>query len=416
MTKLAGLSARNPMMARLTNSRADELIELENVPVFAVFQPSSVDLVFLGPRHVPQLRVEGVLERLVPQDPSVMPYAISEISLDPSETTAVTVDYLFTNEQLESLVSKGLYIEGFGPPAEMSELAWEMSMSTSMSILPPTVEGEPPIVGVDLAPMRAFEMSLETSGYELADMFPDYRAGLLEAGAISVDDGLGIDTVSAAEFEDMYADSPLPAADLSGPVRAAQGARDPRAELERLSGERLEFPRAIKVLDRELGAKGGEDTAVRAGRRSLLSREEHAIEELYRSKLQGVGAQQVESPDEVAEALETELGDIDLDDLELDLDEGLELMPSDGEEDEAEAPVVDELDDDGEEYLSDDDELDAAKRTARREARRRAVREAAKAQQGASIDQVSSMVAGKHRVPDSAPEEKKGPQTGPEMG
>lgn len=161
--KLAGFSAATPLARQLIASNPAGMISMEQVPMFAVFTLESTTLDFVGPRHVPHMRLEGRLDRLTPQNPRTMPYLIGEIGLSEEESIRVVGDYPFTTEQVGVLVQKGLYLEGFGPSPDWVGLSFEADTHIDLRILPPNEEGTPPLVIADLSPMRFFDMRLETS-------------------------------------------------------------------------------------------------------------------------------------------------------------------------------------------------------------------------------------------------------------
>lgn len=234
--KLAGFSASTPIARRLITDRPSGMISMDKVPVYGVFVAEEVSLSFVGHRHIPQLRLEGRLERLVPASPEQMPYEIGEISLVPNEGVKVTADYWFNNEQIASLVNKGLYLEGFEPPAEWLGQPFEIDSQIDMKIVPPQREGEPPLLVADLGPLQVVDLSYEKSGYELADYFPDHRGALIEAGTITGREPLGAEQTS-------------PQTDLAGFSFGEAGREEKLAGLGELTPERV-----IELMDTELRA------------------------------------------------------------------------------------------------------------------------------------------------------------------
>ncbi|WP_014924692.1 hypothetical protein [Gordonia sp. KTR9] len=201
--KLAGFSAATPLARQLISSRPVGMISMDQVPMLAVFTLESTTFDFVGPQHIPQFRLMGQLERLIPERPQEMPYGIGQITLPAEESIRVVGDYPFNVEQLGTLLQKGLYLEGFGPSEDLIGRPFEVDTQIDLRILPPNQEGAPPLVIADLSPMHFFDMRLDTSRYELAAHFPDYRAALIEAGKITGYEALSAEPADPANHTEL---------------------------------------------------------------------------------------------------------------------------------------------------------------------------------------------------------------------
>lgn len=316
--KLAGFSAATPLARQLITLNPASMISMERVPMLAVFTLESTTFDFVGPRHVPQLRLEGWLDRLIPESPQTMPYRIGEIALSADESIRVVGDYPFTVEQLGVLVQKGLYLEGFGDSCDWAGLPFEVDTHIDLKILPPNQDGAPPLVIADLSPMRFFDMRLETSRYDLADHFPDYRRSLIEAGKITGNEALGIDQASVQGQSDLSDYS------FGGPARdeidqvSATGpsSKDLIQRLSALMDVELEAPAALRGLRED--QRGDEIRAERA-RANLVS---PGLSELYGESVANPGPamppQDGDDLSKIAEQLDNmDVVDIDLGELDL---------------------------------------------------------------------------------------------------
>ena len=283
-TLVAGLNAGSPLARRLLRRQPVGMEHLQSVPVMALMTTDSVDLRFTGPRSVPSLSIRGKLDALVVGDPDQMPYGIDRITLDPQESVEADVTYSFTVEQLQELVGKGLYHEGFGPPAEWSGLGMEFPAEVDIYVIPPTRQGEPPLVVTDLRQARFIETSLAHSGYKFEEAFPDHLAELRAAGLLDEHD-MPTDEVSLSEvsgFDFGGGQDLLPvqveAAGLDFDAEAV------RRELAELGGHDFQAPDHLRLLraeEQERIASGVGELA-RAG---LGSREDEDLNRQFHSTM-----------------------------------------------------------------------------------------------------------------------------------
>lgn len=311
--KLAGFSAATPLARQLIASKPTGMISMEQVPMLAVFTLESTTFDFVGSRHVPQLRLKGRLDRLIPENPQEMPYGIGEIGLSEEESIRVVGDYPFNVEQLGVLVDRGLYLEGFGPSEDWVGLPFEVDTRIDLRILPPNQEGAPPLAIADLSPMHFFDMRLETSRYDLADHFPDYRRSLIEAGKITGNEALGVDpthTQGQADLSDFsFGRSDRDEIDLSSVT--GHGGKDVIKRLSTLLDVELTAPRELRGLRENLH---GEQIRAERARVDLVS---PGLSELYgESVASPAPATPTPGNDDLSRAAE-QLDSMDLDDLDL---------------------------------------------------------------------------------------------------
>lgn len=332
--RLAGLSITNPRARRLLGSRPPGTVDLDAVPVLAVLTTERVALEQVGARAVPQLRIAGRLDSLVMLDAESMPYRIAEVGLPGPESCEVDLVYRFTTEQLQDMVGKGLYLEGFGPPEQWTNIPMEIPALVDISVLAPLERGEPPLVVVDNSPLRVIETSLEHSRYDFAEGFPDYRKELREAGVLSELDSPG-EQVSAAELTGYDfgegVETTLP------PVKTLrEQLADPtalREHLEELLGERLRAPDQLRLL-RANTPDSGEAARLARGRMGSRADEEasRAFNEALarrRAELAGVGASVEEEYPDLSEVdLESDVDLSDFDFGDLDLEQDTEAAPA----------------------------------------------------------------------------------------
>ncbi|OUS97227.1 hypothetical protein [Rhodococcus sp. NCIMB 12038] len=315
--KLAGFSAATPLARQLIASNPVGMISMEQVPMLAVFTLESTTFDFVGSRQVPHLRLQGRLDRLIPENPQTMPYLIGEIGLSEEESIRVVGDYPFTTEQLGVLVHKGLYLEGFSPSSDWVGLPFEVDTRIDLRILPPNQDDTPPLAIADLSPMRFFDMRLETSRYDLAEHFPDYRRSLIEAGKITGNEALGVDQGLAqgqADLSDFAFGGPvrdkLDQVSVTGP-----GNKDLIKRLSTLMDVELAAPTALRGLREDL--RGDQIRAERA-RANLVS---PGLSDLYGESVANPAPATPPQDDDELSKIAEQLDNIDVDDMDFgDLD------------------------------------------------------------------------------------------------
>lgn len=313
-TRVAGLSTSTPLARRLLRREPQGMEHLESVPMLALLTTQDVRLAFSGPRAVPRLSIRGTLDALVAVEPDNMPYRIEQISLDAQETTEIEVNYSFTTEQLQDLVGKGLYLEGFEPPREWIGLAMEFPTEVDVYVAPPLHAGDPPLVVTDLRRSRLIDSSLSHSGYKFEEAFPDYRGELLDAGALSEYDmpeavaGLEL---SGFDFGSDHAELVPAVVEISGLDFDAEAVR---RELTDLGGHDFQAPDQLRILrnDEQQRLSSGAAELARAG---LGSRDDERVNRQFhtslaerRRELEATGAGVPESMRQAAGAAEHHTG------------------------------------------------------------------------------------------------------------
>lgn len=204
--KLAGLDTANPDAQKVLSVADDnDIIALGKVPALVCFVPDHVELAFVGKRHVPQLRAVGRVTEIVPH--VEVPYDIREITFDKDRTQDITVDYNFTTEQIQRLVGKGLYLDGFTPPELMYTSVWEMAGEIDMTVIAPSRQRPgPPIITVDMRDAVHMDTDMDRSGYDFVSVFDDRMAEYIEAGRMQSQSTVEVTrTVQMDEYGDLFA-------------------------------------------------------------------------------------------------------------------------------------------------------------------------------------------------------------------
>lgn len=251
--ELAGFDAHDPIIQRVIRAAGDDAVVLDGVPVWMVFTPAEAELEFVGDRHVPQIRMSGDMSRVIPQ--VSMPFDITTVNFEGRRGLHKTADYVFTTDQLQSLVGKGLYYTGFDMDSEtLTGSVLAVPTTASMVVLRPDVPEAPPLVSVDVDLEPSFEMSQASTGYDLAaEVFPDYRAELLENGMMAPENEAGLQTVREDQYTDLFAGDETPDYNSElyarGPGALAADDAQRNKALEALAGRRLVAAEVLDGLD-----------------------------------------------------------------------------------------------------------------------------------------------------------------------
>lgn len=251
--ELSGFNAQDIRAKRMARVHSEDVIHLPEVDVLMALTPRDASLEFFGDRHVPTLRMSGVMSEVLPQNQ--MPYDIRSIRFSDRERPVDFVtDYTFTSEQLTSMVEKGLYINGFEMDKEkLIGQSVYMPTTAAVMIVPPTNEEEPPVVSVDVNLPPLFEMNLANSGYDLeSELMPDYRAQLLKDQAEA---GLAPDVDLVREATtDLFADVEMPAfnEEVYGRFAGETVETDITREYADVAGYRMMSPSALNKVTEDL--------------------------------------------------------------------------------------------------------------------------------------------------------------------
>lgn len=344
--KVAGLVDTELDAMRLARDEASERIALDNVEMFAVFNPEMVELLRVGDTYEPVLRIAGYVDRVVPTAPE-MPYDLREVCFDGEARPYMTADYHFSRAQQAQLVEKGLYEDEFVPPRQtLQDVDLEFKIAADMTIYPPLEAGQAPIVVVDMDTVDRIDTDMSHSGYNLSEYF-----AAIDTPELGVEDR---ERVREAELDnDMFADLDF-ARDTSHDKMVLPQKQSAQERLLELSNGKLEFT-AEEILD-ELGLQDEELVELaraRADREAeQLSTWEREVQEKYnaavRDAAQGerAGVRERDIDQSLADEFEDEnLDEITFDESELDLDDDVTTSAeSQSKVDDHQAHVADDAD------------------------------------------------------------------------
>lgn len=104
-----------------------------------------------------------------------LPFGIDTVGLTENNTIPTDFYYEFTDEELSSMVLKGMYRSGFKCPDIFFDNNFTLPVNCDFEILPPQSEEDVPVVFVNVNDSHNMSISAETTGYTLGDYFEEYE-------------------------------------------------------------------------------------------------------------------------------------------------------------------------------------------------------------------------------------------------
>lgn len=321
--KLAGFTNAEFSARRLLNDPRSQSTDIKGVEAYHVFRPDEVEL----HRHLdterPVLRIGGYLDRVVVTDQQ-LPYGINNVSFDTSKRPRMAVDYEFSDKQLQGLVAKGLFHEGFKPPREtLMNVDVEFKAPTDMYIVAPEHPDHPPVVIVDTLEASHLTVDQKTAGYDLAAEFEDILTAEAEAARSHEKE-----EVKDIDFEDVLnEEQEVPNKGMDKDFAIELKGKSVSDRLRELSGGEVELSAEqilehLQLSDEDLSAVASEYTDSR-------TEWEKSTEEFYNNKVRSqmtdvperkVGESVLDTPDAGDEAADIDFDGFD-DDVIIDTDE-----------------------------------------------------------------------------------------------
>lgn len=177
MSNLAAFSTENPAVAHL-RYQDDAVADIGDFEMQCHIVPDTAVLQFVGEHKRPVVRLKGQVTKLTPTEQGAekaQAYGIDEITFNtgPDSTDQeprMVCDYVFDNDQLKTLIDKGLYEDEFDIPTDYlisNELRVPMAVSLSATA-PEMAEGQSVLL-YNIKDIRRSEVTRENSGFDLAE-------------------------------------------------------------------------------------------------------------------------------------------------------------------------------------------------------------------------------------------------------
>ncbi|MGH3998051.1 MAG: hypothetical protein ACRDTJ_11380 [Pseudonocardiaceae bacterium] len=132
--------------------------------------------------HRPYLHLSGELRSVRPIH-GTWAYGIKEVVYSPGHGERVDAFYEFDDTQLGDLVSKGYFLPGFSLPKEIVGIEWELPATVdTLAIAPDSTHAETnvPLIFLEVRDLNALEVTMASSGYDVAAYFHDQSEALLD--------------------------------------------------------------------------------------------------------------------------------------------------------------------------------------------------------------------------------------------
>lgn len=213
--KIAPLKATDPWFHRVARHGKADVQTLSAVSCDIAVRMEAVSLLHHGAdqNYRPYLHLRGRLTQIQPD--VELPYGITELPFHRGSEPVVDAFYEFDSAQLAELVSKGYFSARFRVPESMVGIVWELPAEVDFLVVAPESAEQPPIVFVDVRDQNSAVLTEETSGYSLAEYFPDYSSeDLVQASAVSE---TPVPTHSGA-IQDLFADEEFEDVEYSRPT------------------------------------------------------------------------------------------------------------------------------------------------------------------------------------------------------
>ena len=249
MSNLAAFSTENPAVAHL-RYQDDAITDIGDFEMQCHIVPDTAVLQFVGEHKRPVVRLKGQVTRLTPTEQGAekaQAYGIDEITFNtgPDSTDQeprMVCDYVFDNDQLKTLIDKGLYEDDFDIPTEyLTSNELRVPMAVSLSATAPEMADGQSVLLYNIKDIRRSEVTRESSGFDLAEKCEPVRE---IASEIERDHAREVPQQQAGA--DMFAD--VAYADLPGAYQAAgQSFED---TLEQSRNEQLSFVDRLRAMAR----------------------------------------------------------------------------------------------------------------------------------------------------------------------
>ncbi|WP_328530197.1 hypothetical protein OG984_03150 [Nocardioides sp. NBC_00368] len=132
--------------------------------------------------HRPYLHLSGELRSVRPVD-GTWAYGIKEVVYSPGLGERVDAFYEFDDTQLGELVTKGYFLPGFSLPKEIIGIEWELPATVDTLVVAPDPAGaetDIPLVFLEVRDLNGLEVTMASSGYDVAAYFHDQSEALLD--------------------------------------------------------------------------------------------------------------------------------------------------------------------------------------------------------------------------------------------
>ena len=194
--KTPGQTINSPFFGAIHEMPDDSHFNTEGVPCEGNIHASNV---FLGANSWqdkenpgrPYMHIMGECRGLK----GMMPYGVTELTFEEGKGIPVDIFYEFTDDELSSMVKKGLFKPGFKCPEEMYTNVLEMPLICNFTAVAPQEGANVPILFADIANKQYIVTNSEDCGYTFGDYFkeavvPEVEDEFLDFADVEIEDDL----------------------------------------------------------------------------------------------------------------------------------------------------------------------------------------------------------------------------------
>lgn len=194
--KTPGQTINSPYFGAIREMSDDSHSNTEGVPCEGNIHASNV---FLGANSWydkenpgrPYMHIMGECRGIK----GIMPYGVTELTFEEGKGIPVDIFYEFSDDELSSMVKKGLFKPGFECPEEMYTNVLEMPLTCNFTAVAPQDGSDVPILFADIANKQYIVTNSEDCGYTFGDYFkeavaPEVDDEFIDFSDVEVEDDL----------------------------------------------------------------------------------------------------------------------------------------------------------------------------------------------------------------------------------
>lgn len=194
--KTPGQTINSPFYGAIREMPDDSHFNTEGVPCEGNIYASNV---FLGANSWqdkenpgrPYMHIMGECRAIK----GIMPYGVTELTFEEGKGIPVDIFYEFTDDELSSMVKKGLFKPGFKCPEEMYTNVLEMPLACNFTAVAPQAGSDVPILFADIANKQYIVTNSGDCGYTFGDYFkeavvPEIEDEFIDFSDVEVEDDL----------------------------------------------------------------------------------------------------------------------------------------------------------------------------------------------------------------------------------
>jgi hypothetical protein len=337
--RTAGLTMNNTWAHRVLREPDAPVQKFEGAEADLQVYVEGAEILHRGPdqNYRPYLHLTGELLSVKLLEP--LPYDIDEVSYTLGKSDRVDMFYEFDEEQLVALTSSGYFRKGFTVPSDLTGIDWDVPGRVDALMLLPDAQNEDssPVVFVKVHELGSLEITQDTSGYDLAEIFAQRSATLEKETPEEI-----LESEKAPErteaIESLFTDEELALHELATEAQRLQART--RTEHEQttvrseISARVAEIIAELEVIEKRMSEEDQVDDLEELVEEAQKDEGDPAVEALMNEIIR--------ASEEPLPEPEAETGEASVEDWLQDPEDTPEAAPADVE-DRAEQPITEEI-------------------------------------------------------------------------